>query len=113
VRLIELKPRWVGINPANPDKHYVLPGGQVAPSPIHIGVSFICPHCLDQRLAVLFHPIIDPDGWAVKNGWALPDATNKRWQRTGDTFNTLTLKPSIDCSGSKHWHGFVTNGEVT
>jgi hypothetical protein len=37
------------------------------------------------------------------------------WQRTGDTFETLTLSPSIlrtrpyGCG----WHGFITDGEVT
>jgi hypothetical protein len=113
VRLLDLKPRWVGVNPAYPSGSWVLPAGQVAPRPIHIGVSFICPHCINQRLAVLFYPIIDPDDWVAKQGWALPDATHKRWMRTGDTFDTLTLTPSIDCSKSGHFHGYITNGEVT
>ena len=37
------------------------------------------------------------------------------WQRTGDTFETLTLHPSILRSPQKGgcgWHGWVTNGEV-
>jgi hypothetical protein len=32
------------------------------------------------------------------------------WQRTGETFETLTLTPSVDCSAWGHWHGFITNG---
>lgn len=35
-----------------------------------------------------------------------------RWQRSGDTFETLTLSPSID-EGEGGWHGFVTNGGVS
>jgi hypothetical protein len=33
------------------------------------------------------------------------------WQRTGETFETLTLAPSIDCSKWGHWHGLITNGD--
>jgi hypothetical protein len=25
----------------------------------------------------------------------------------------LTVRPSIDASASGHWHGFITNGEIT
>lgn len=28
----------------------------------------------------------------------------------GDTFDNLTLTPSVDRSGDGHWHGFITNG---
>ncbi len=38
------------------------------------------------------------------------------WKRgSGDTFETLTLTPSIDANVdiAGHWHGFITNGEVT
>ncbi len=34
------------------------------------------------------------------------------WQRTGDTFETLTLTPSVDASAFRHWHGFITAGEI-
>jgi hypothetical protein len=32
------------------------------------------------------------------------------WQRTGNTFETLTLTPSIDASPD--WHGYVTSGQI-
>lgn len=35
------------------------------------------------------------------------------WQRTGDTFETLSCIPSIDASQSGHWHGFITSGQIT
>lgn len=42
---------------------------------------------------------------------------NPEWERTGDTIETLTLRPSIQrkqingegCT----WHGYITNGEAT
>jgi Family of unknown function (DUF6527) len=35
-----------------------------------------------------------------------------RWQRTGDTFETMSLTPSVDASKFGHWHGFISGGEV-
>lgn len=32
------------------------------------------------------------------------------WERTGDTFETLTVKPSIQRNGACTWHGFLTDG---
>jgi hypothetical protein len=34
------------------------------------------------------------------------------WQRSGSTFDDLTLSPSVDASGSGHWHGWVQAGEA-
>lgn len=80
-----------------------------------VGVSFKCPACADEhcRTWVYVDPPFD----------AGPVCT-PAWQRTGDTFDTLSLSPSIltrqhhegrDAPGaiSEHWHGFVTNGQVT
>jgi hypothetical protein len=36
----------------------------------------------------------------------------KHWHRTGDSFETLSLTPSIDCSHFGHWHGFLTAGAI-
>jgi hypothetical protein len=55
-------------------------------------VSFLCPHCRTQRLSV-------PVGAGG-------------WQASGETFDTLTLTPSVDVGGFGHWHGFITNGEI-
>lgn len=41
--------------------------------------------------------------------------TNHTWTREGDSFETMTLSPSIHrvrgCP--KQWHGWIRNGEVT
>jgi hypothetical protein len=73
-----------------------------------MGINFECPHCGDRRVGVWFaNPI---DGGPPADPEHGPSA---RWQRTGDTFDALTLTPSIDSSAAGHWHGFVTKGEVT
>jgi len=97
MKLIELNPRWTGF----PDGH------------IRFGLTFDCPHCKTQRLGVVFANPIDPEGW-IERGVAMPKAECK-WSRTGESFETLTLTPSIDSSRidfGGHWHGFITNGEV-
>jgi hypothetical protein len=35
------------------------------------------------------------------------------WTMGGQTFEDLTLTPSIDVSAAGHWHGFITNGDVS
>jgi len=34
------------------------------------------------------------------------------WSFEGDSFENLTLHPSVDHSASGNWHGFITNGEI-
>jgi hypothetical protein len=93
MRLIDLKPRWWALT----GRH-----GQ--------GVSFDCPHCVEarvarpQRIAVAFENPLD-------GGERAPDDTH--WTRTGDTFDGLTLNPSIDGSHLGHWHGWVTAGAIS
>lgn len=96
MRLTELNPRWVGY-----------------PGPVYDGVSFDCPHCKTQRLAITFSPPIDPNGWWPKMTKPTYAGVNV-WKRSGNTFETLTLSPSVDASVDigGHWHGFITNGEI-
>jgi hypothetical protein len=86
MRLTDLDPRWA----SSGERH-----GQA--------VSFDCPCGCGERLIVPFsNPI---DGGAPMRGQGVT------WKRQGDTFETLTLSPSIDSPG--HWHGWVKGGEVT
>lgn len=89
MRLEELAPAWLG----------TLDGRSGT------GVSFDCPCCRARRLHVMFAEPLD-GGAPVRGHGPL-------WQRTGDTFETLTLTPSIDASSDGHWHGFITAGLVT
>jgi hypothetical protein len=83
-----------------------------------MGVTFWCPHCRNIRLGVAFkNPI---DGGTDDNmtphhdglGHVLPHQPVPEWVRSGDTFEDLTLSPSVDTSASGHWHGFITNGSI-
>ena len=94
-RLTSLDPRWV------------VDQGQR-----RVGVSFACPTCAGMaepacsgRVAVFVDPPFDP------GPVFLP-----AWSRVGDTFDDLTITPSIRVSlgrDGEHWHGFVIGGQVT
>jgi len=110
-RLVDLKPHWI----APQGMSY-----EGAPR-FYIGVSFLhpnhdhskCPTCgasRERRLAVNFWPPIDPDGWEHRGTPVPHEGFHHRV--SGDTFETLTLSPSIglDALG---FHGHITEGEVT
>jgi hypothetical protein len=103
VKLSDCQPRWVGVV------------NWSSPSLFAVGLVFTCPVC---RFPVLcyFKPSLDPDNLRAKYGW--PDAFpapdgNLQWERTGDSFDTISLMPSInnDKAGCGHWS--LTNGELT
>lgn len=86
-----------------------------APKRTGVGVIFACP-CgnsgEDHECYVPFAnpldggPALDPSAWSGSGGW----------QRTGETFETLSLSPSIfrrKSLGGCGWHGWITNGNVT
>lgn len=109
MRLTDLEPKWVGLH------------NWASPSPFYVGVRFNCPHCLVQKLAVLFDPPIDPERVAATFGTPLnlrefaKSNNTLCWTRvSGDTFVDLTLAPSINAQQfANHWHGCITNGEVS
>lgn len=79
--------------------------GNPIPVTLGVGVVFDCPcgnHDEDHRCYVPFKNPIGPG----------PYVNEKGWQRTGDTFETLTLTPSVLRIGGCGWHGFITDGEV-
>lgn len=104
-RLVDLDPRWVGrFHVDDIDRH-------------GLGISFDCPvHGPPCRIVAPFDPPLDGKPPSVAKG--VP------WTRTGDTFETLTLTPSIrvrtgrwnEAKGAtelvEHWHGYVTDGNV-
>jgi hypothetical protein len=101
MKLTDLNPRWVGIH------------GWSSDSPFYIGVTFDSPTRPGQRLAALFLPAIDPEGLAAKYGWGEAFPQSRKWQRAGDTFESLTLTPSLDFSAAGDWHGHITAGQIS
>jgi hypothetical protein len=105
MKLTDLNPHWVGAggegvfdadhNPV-PERHGV-------------GIGLDCPLCgPDHPLFVCFKNPLD-GGAPIGNGRTL-------WKREGDTFETLTLTPSIlriKINGEGcEWHGYITKGEI-
>ena len=95
MRLTDLEPRWFVFETGGPK----------------VGLTFNCPHCLDQRIGVAFH---ERGHEAIEDAYILAKhPSEKIWTLDGaEDFNVLTLSPSIDASASGHWHGFITNGEI-
>lgn len=101
------------------DPHWVTLNGWAAAEPLHIGVSFLCPHCpIDygnrKRLVVLFSPPIDPANWIARMLVPLAPQmlANVHSRLSGETFNSLTIDPSIGFDQIGHFHGRITNGVV-
>lgn len=101
MRLSELEPRWVHENV----------------------FVFRCPHCRETWISCknvamgvgdqieLFQGAgLDPQGpkYAV-----VPMRADCAWTIEGRDFASMTVKPSIDASAAGHWHGHITNGEIT
>ncbi len=97
-RLIDLSPNWVrdtdgliyGIRYNCPCErpHRVAPGQEDTHCPVWYGVV------------------------PTKTNWLgepqSSDSAARGWDLTGDSWETITLTPSIHHVG--HWHGFLTNG---
>lgn len=72
-----------------------------------VGVIFDCPCLADDcawggKIAISFsNPL---DGGAPYS----THSAERHWQRTGETFETMTLSPSIHAVG--HWHGWLKDG---
>jgi hypothetical protein len=99
-RLVDLNPRWVGAG----GEGITLSNGQPAPERHGVAITFDCPCGCDVRAQIEFTIATDGKPWR-----------DDAWTRTGDTFETLTLRPSIHRParyGGCGWHGWLTNGEL-
>lgn len=120
MKLTDLEPRWVGAG----GEGVFNADGSPAPERHGVGLSFLCPcaPCTAKRTGNtdtdfylrVFVAFANP----LDGGPAFSDGP--KWQRAGDTFETLQLSPSIQRhrvgEGGCDWHGFVgqpTPGEVT
>jgi hypothetical protein len=104
VPLLDLDPRWVGAGGEGiTDKN-----GDPVPARHGVGLGFNCPcGCAIRGYVAFENPL---DGGPPKIGTNEPT-----WRRVGETFETLTLRPSIKRTREKGgcgWHGFITDGAV-
>lgn len=103
MKLIDLNPQFIGAGGAG------ITDADGKPVPERRGVLFSCdcPCGCGSRLHV---PIENP----IDGGPKRTDHSHA-WLRTGETFDVLTLTPSIrriPFDGSCGWHGFITNGSI-
>lgn len=117
MKLVDLEPVWIE-----------RPFGRV------VGVRFICPkddgagpHREGHSVCVLFTNPLDGAAAHPDDSTVPGNSKGRRWQRSGTTFDDLSLSPSVDCTTSEGcdqsehsqcahthcWHGNVSNGEVT
>ena len=104
MKLTELDPRWCGAG----GEYVSDKDGNPFPKRHGIGVIFNLPCGCD---APCFIPFANP-----LDGGPPIHTENAQWRRVGDTFETLSLTPSIlraKEKGGCGWHGFITAGEVT
>ncbi len=135
MKLADLNPRGVL------DADIVIGGRSVHDTDRHgMGISFECPHCVSAaeepssnfsstEIAIIqgmgrFRVDENGLGWVRRIPTRLavffanptdgkpPSDDHLLWNRTGDSYETMTLSPSIDASASGHWHGFITSGEI-
>jgi hypothetical protein len=100
MKLIELDPSWWSNGgPGLTDTATGLP----VPERTGQGITFDCPcGCADIVSVPFTNPL---DGGP-------PARQDVTWDRTGETFETLTLSPSLQRMDGCKWHGWVRNGEV-
>lgn len=98
MKLIDLEPKWCSAA----EEFISDVNGNPLPIREKIGLFCNCPKCGAS------HPLLLPFANPFDGGKLIYSVA---WQRTGNTFETLTLTPSIfrkDCG----WHGYITNGEI-
>lgn len=109
MKLADLHPVFLGHGGDGITQH-----GQPVPVRDGVGLRFDCPHgaACPQKVGKEFPHMTGQHAILFENpldgGPALPGTT---WIRTGDTFDTLTLTPSVLNRGCG-WHGWIRNGEV-
>lgn len=102
MKLVDLDPRFYSTGGAGITNSLT---GEPVPERTGMGLIFDCPCGCTELIAIPFHNPISGGPPAVREGQA-------GWHRTGETFETLTLTPSILRVGGCQWHGFVTDGEI-
>jgi hypothetical protein len=93
------------------------------------GMAFLCPHCKKDILIVTFaNPIDGGEPFPLNKfdllfgvlkhiykqeelGLVVPPGCH--WTRKGESFESMTISPSVDASKSGNWHGFITDGVIS
>lgn len=87
--------------------------GYPVPKRTGVGLLCDCPCGCGSKLYVPFHNPLDGGPGLLDTSRSEPGKAG--WTRTGETFETLTLTPSIrriPHDGSCGWHGFIQGGQT-
>ena len=103
MRLVDLDPRFLSSGGEGITNSIT---GEPVPKREGVGMTLLCPCGDGRRVMLLFENPLD--------GGPGLDGGGPRWQRTGDTFETMTLNPSVLRSDPRGcgWHGWIRDGEV-
>ena len=101
MKLTDLNPHFIG---SGGEGVYDKDGNPV-PERHGVGIVFDCPCGGDCH--AMYIPFTNPlDGGP-------PRDAKTTWNRTGTTFDDLSLTPSIQRLDNCKWHGYITNGQAT
>lgn len=99
MKLTELNPEWL----SNGGEGVTDGQGNSVEYREKVGISFDCPCGCKRPCTIIFSNPIDGKG---------PIKSSTYWTRTNETFENLSLSPSIKRIIPDCWHGYITNGEV-
>ena len=99
MKLTDLNPRWIGTG----GKGITDMDGNPVPYRANVALLFDCPcGCESEVCLSILNPL----------GGAKPLKDGNKWERTGETFEDLTLHPSFQRVVPCSYHGWVKNGEI-
>jgi hypothetical protein len=114
MRLVDLNPWWfgaLGIDTGKDGMTFLCPCAKCLANPdtqVRLAVQFANPVGAEPKPAMTFKEkrrhVHDLRTFDVPPGFL--------WTRLGETFEAITITPSVDASKAGHWHGFITAGEV-
>ena len=108
-RLVDLNPHWLGHGGEGVLRLNAVGAYEPTPRREGVGVLLDCPCGNRDEGHQLYVPFENP-----LDGGPGIHREGSVWQRTGDTFDALTLTPSIlrmDPGGCR-WHGYITDGAI-
>lgn len=115
MRLVDLEPEWIlDDNRTSPMAAFT---GALLTRRL-VGILFRCP-CARCRgdgcmLGIRFANPIGGGPASPRDDDQIGENEGRRWRVVaGDSFETLTIEPSIDASAAGCWHGFIRNGVCT
>lgn len=106
MKLTELNPRWQTTGERRVGVNFECPGACCAGKPSPRDQFDARERAGETKIIVCVPFKTDTEGKPYRDDG---------WDRGSDTFETLTLAPSIQAYGfdrSPHWHGFIRAGEV-